>query len=92
MIDPADDRTIPLFPEALAELEKLCAGKPYRPSNATEGEYFTSQWCGECANATDDEYGCTCPIYLNSMIDNVPEWIIDPHGQPKCTAFVAEVA
>lgn len=92
MIDPADNRTIPLFPESLAELKKLCSGELYLPSNGTEGDIFVANWCVLCSNLNlnDDAFGCNCPIYLNSMIGNVPEWIIDANGQPKCTAFQEE--
>lgn len=84
---PADDRSIPLFPEALAELKQVAAGQPYRPGNGTEGDIFTATWCGQCAKSYDEEFGIRCPIYLQSLVGHVDQWIIDSRGQPKCTEF-----
>lgn len=76
-------------------------GEPYRPCNGSEGEFFMSMWCEECAR--DKEMNGTvyregreadesdwCEILGRSFRDDepLPEWVIGDDGQPKCTAFV----
>jgi hypothetical protein len=75
-------------------------GESYMPSNGTEGEFFISQWCGECArdksmNGTARREGREendedwCEILGRSFReDAIPEWIYGEDGQPKCTQFV----
>lgn len=69
----------------------------YRPSNGTEGDYFTAQWCKKCEkHYQHEEYGLSCrlQIYENSMIFDVDEdgypgeWIVGEDGLEKCTAYV----
>ena len=67
-------------------------GKPYRPSNGTEGEWFMADWCDRC---TKDNYPEKpfCPIIGASLAfdignPNYPkEWIIGPDGWGMCTAY-----
>lgn len=75
------------------------AGKPYRPSNGTEGEIFHSAWCSDCtkdAATRTGDFMNGCPIIANSMAydRNHPsypkEWVYGDDGQPKCTAFEGE--
>ncbi len=75
-------------------------GTLYMPSNGTEGEFFHSMWCEECARdkvmngeatqeqADADPEGCYCMILNQSFhSDGVPEWVYGADGQPCCTAF-----
>ena len=70
----------------------------YRPSNGTEGECFTSEWCERCSRDAafreNPDSGDGCPIVASTMIyditdDEYPiEWIEDDDGgNPRCTAF-----
>jgi len=71
------------------------AGKPYRPSNGTEGEMFMEDFCYQCAH--DEEFQRTgnngCEVLANAMIFNIngekypKEWIRDNKGYPTCTKF-----
>lgn len=73
-------------------------GKPYQPSNGTEGMGFIGCWCMECerdrAFWQDDHPEDGCPIVARSMAftpgdDEYPEeWTYDEKGEPCCTAFV----
>lgn len=75
-------------------------GERYRPSNGTEGEYFHSMWCEECARdkvmngeatqeQADADPSLYCQILNNSFAsEGVAEWVIGDDGQPKCTAFI----
>lgn len=66
------------------------AGKPYRPSNGTEGEMFYEQNCMRCTRETEDE---PCVIFGMSMFNDIgdpdypTEWKYDQDGRPQCTAF-----
>lgn len=67
------------------------AGKPFMPSNGTDGMIFCSEFCDNCIHQhpdADNERQCT-DILLKSLIGEQPkEWIYDKLGQPTCTAFV----
>ena len=66
------------------------AGKPYRPSNGTEGEVFFDKYCGSCKKNSVPE---GCKIQLRTMAFDVDEpeypreWIYDKDGYAVCTAF-----
>jgi hypothetical protein len=65
----------------------MAEGRPYRPSNGTEGHDFQSRWCGHCANDDVDE-DMLCPILGNALFGDQPaEWVYR-NRQPTCTAFV----
>lgn len=79
------------------------AGKPYRPSNGTEGEIFQEMWCQRCVRdqygydaETDSFDGESCPILMNTLMldadeEGYPtEWRYDAKGIPECTAFEPE--
>ena len=74
------------------------AGKPYRPSNGTEGHMFQSMWCEHCERdrAYREDRGDSCPILANALCfdighpDYPREWLHDVEGVPLCTAFVPE--
>ena len=75
-------------------------GKPYRPSNGSEGEMFSDRYCDDCKRdagfqETQDE-ALGCPIIAASMAFDVgdegypKEWIYGDDGQPTCTVFEAK--
>jgi len=76
---------------------KQCAGKPYQPSNGTEGMMFTSAFCDRCIH---DKYGHTgntndemCDIIASTMALDIKdehypkEWIYNEEGWPVCTKW-----
>ena len=76
------------------------AGKPYRPSNGTEGDMFMAEWCEHCEHDSrwrDDPESAGCPILCDTMIYHTrdpeypKEWIYDQEGRPSCTAFTQVV-
>lgn len=76
------------------------AGKPYRPSNGTEGLIFESLYCDKCEHdrkfreTEDGKYACK--VLCDSMICKIDEpgypkeWIYDENGNPTCTKFKPE--
>jgi hypothetical protein len=74
-------------------------GKPYRPSNATEGEWFEARFCDRCdADAPwrdTDGQADACAIHCRTMAFDVSdpnypsEWVEDESG-PRCTAYRPE--
>lgn len=74
-----------------------CAGKPYRPSNGTEGMMFHEQFCLRCVHEeylrTGEDDAKKCELLNNSMLfdpgdEAYPkEWTHDERGRPTCTAF-----
>ncbi|QDJ52843.1 hypothetical protein [Bordetella hinzii] len=94
-------RERPILPAAHAALNAERAGRPYQPSNGTEGEFFFEAWCRGCARdramrddikECDDDEGCN--LIARSMAfkpgdaEYPAEWQYDKAGQPCCTAFV----
>lgn len=82
---------------------KFAAGTPggsYMPHNGSEGEYWFSMWCEECARdkgmngeatqeQADRDPSLLCEIVGRSFChDAIPEWIYGDDGQPKCIQFV----
>lgn len=69
--------------------------KSYRPSNGTEGMWFTDEYCMNCINCDPDPEGeKQCEILMRSMMYSVKdpeypkEWIYDENDEPKCTSHV----
>lgn len=72
-------------------------GETYRPSNGTEGMYFTSRFCDRCAHEkwshTQQNGDKQCDILSRSMMcdlkdENYPkEWQYDKEDKPTCTMF-----
>lgn len=74
----------------------------YRPSNGTEGAWFESDWCQNCArehenHGDDGVVGPGCPVYMSTMAGiyaypdpGPPEWEAQ-YGRPgleaRCTLF-----
>jgi len=73
-----------------AEICKANAGKPYRPSNGSEGEIFFSTYWAACTKSKRSD---PCEIEGAAMFyqigdeDYPKQWIYGRDGQPKCTAF-----
>lgn len=66
------------------------AGKPYRPSNGTEGDYFEAAWCSDCAKQVED----ACPIFMAMLFYRAdePEYPSEvkygSDGHPVCLGHV----
>lgn len=66
------------------------AGKPYRPSNGSEGMMFAEQFCGRCKKSNGGE---PCSIFDFAFWNDIgdegypQEWVHDANGEPACTAF-----
>lgn len=74
-----------------------CAGEPFRPSNGTEGMFFTSAFCENCIHEkwihTQNDDDKKCGILSDSMIFDLKDeeypkqWVFDAEGWPVCTAW-----
>lgn len=69
--------------------------KPYRPSNGSEGEWFTDKFCMNCINCDPNPSGPKqCEILFRSLFYDIgdekypTEWIYGEDGKPTCTAHV----
>lgn len=69
--------------------------KPYRPSNGTEGTWFTEKYCMNCINCDPNPEGKKqCNILMRSFCYGIndkeypKEWIYDYNDKPSCTAWV----
>lgn len=86
-------------PDDAAKFFASQAGKPYRPSNGSEGEIFYAAWCSDCAadeGFRNDPDRCdSCPIVANALCFDIAdpeypkEWVYGADGQPMCKAFRA---
>ncbi|BAS55304.1 hypothetical protein NIES2135_54180 [Leptolyngbya boryana NIES-2135] len=65
-----------------AGLTDIPNGKPYRPSNGTEGEIFMRRWCERCEKDVNED----CSILAQSMLGEVDEWQYWG-DKPLCTAW-----
>lgn len=73
-------------------------GSSYRPSNGTEGMFFTGKFCDNCIHEKFSHTGnmgdLCCDILSNTMCfdqsdpEYPKEWIYDENGKPTCTAHV----
>lgn len=74
------------------------AGKPYTPSNGTEGRMFESKFCLRCRRddwfreTATKEYGeqgdHDCKIWHGALMgEQQVQWTHDWQGCPTCTAF-----
>ena len=81
---------------------RSAAGKPYRPSNGTEGVLFYGAWCTDCVHERavreTGDYGVGCPIYGRALYvcdTSDPaypaEWIYGEDGQPTCAGFEEDI-
>jgi hypothetical protein len=86
-----------IYPDDLADVMKDRVGKPYRPSNGTEGMFFDDAYCSHCkrdAKWREDENSADpCPLLSNAFAYDIDElgypaeWQYGADGQPTCTAF-----
>lgn len=84
-------------PEDAEKFFAKSAGKPYRPSNGSEGDLFQGLWCAGCqrdaAFRNDPDNNDGCAIVANTMAydredsEYPREWQYSSRGQPICTAF-----
>ena len=92
------DRGIYVDKHAKLNIAGGYAGKPYRPSNESEGEIFYGRYCADCKRDAEfqkepfgDAPGCqiiALTMALDTTDDGYPkEWIYGDDGQPTCTAF-----
>ena len=63
---------------------RLKSGKPYKPSNGTEGDLFIGVMCFGCAR--DTEEGCSIVLHMMAG-EQRKEWVIGDDGQPTCTGY-----
>ena len=69
---------------------KSLAGKPYQPSNGTEGMMFFEKFCDHCIFESEAN---PCPLIGTSMAyvpgdkEYPTEWTHDDEGRPICTKF-----
>jgi hypothetical protein len=72
--------------------------KPYRPSNGTEGENFTTKFCEKCCNSgidpEDAEGFITCRIHYKTLCFDADDtrypkqWVEEDDGKnPQCLQF-----
>lgn len=90
---------IKTLPDDWAALCVEYAGKPYKPSNGTEGMVFIENWCRHCARDKAMREGepieeCDdrelCPIIARSFSGEATEWVYGTDGQPRCTEYVEQ--
>lgn len=72
-------------------------GSSYRPSNGTEGMYFTEKFCENCIHEkfmhSQQAGDACCEIFSATLIydqrdkEYPKEWVYDAEGKPTCTAF-----
>lgn len=72
-------------------------GKPYCPSNGTEGEGFLEHYCANCFHddysRTGNEGERSCDIILRAMVFGIKdpeypkEWVFAENNVPTCTKF-----
>ena len=84
-------------PEDAKRYFSRSAGKPYQPSNGSEGEIFQRLWCGRCSKDPGFEAICAgaegCAILADTMClsprdpEYPREWQYSTTGQPLCRAF-----
>lgn len=73
-------------------------GKPYQPSNGSEGCWFTGKFCEQCIHEkyshTMNDNDKSCDILPRTMCFSIndpeypKEWIYDAENKPTCTAWV----
>ena len=77
-----------MWPQSSAEMMKKHAGKPWRPSNGTEGMIFMDNVCAACRIGAGN-----CIIIPEIMAhsldsENYPDaWYIGECGYPQCKSY-----
>lgn len=73
-------------------------GKPWQPSNSTDGHSFLLNWCTYCARDKAMREGAAldecddnelCEIVAASFRGEAVEWRKMPDGETRCIAFVS---
>lgn len=97
------NKTVGIYPQGWADMCVEKAGKPYRPCNGTEGDYFMGNWCANCERdygmsrglpleECDEDQVCDIIARTFGLHEDDPkyptEWQFGKDGQPCCTAFV----
>lgn len=77
-----------IYPKDLADQLKNEAGKPYRPSNGTEGDIFEHAYCIDCELYPVCEIPDATMFYDEDDPEYPVQWQYGTDGQPTCTAFV----
>ena len=78
-----------MTPKILYQFKEY-AGKPFMPSNGTEGMIFYEAFCDNCIfNHPDPDNEKQCDdVLMISMIGEQPkEWIFNSEGYPTCTKW-----
>ena len=80
-----------MFPKTLYQFPQS-AGKPFKPSNGTEGEIWMEKFCYQCIHERwshhQNEDGGKCEILTNGLIGEQPkEWMFSENGWPVCTEW-----
>ncbi len=71
---------------------KKYEGKPYMPSNGTEGMMFTDEYCDNCKfQHPDISKTPQCnDILLKALLgEQLDEWVYNSLGHPTCTKFIS---
>lgn len=80
-----------IYPTDAAERLRTQAGKPYRPSNGSEGDYFMAAWCAGCRRRGGEANACRILVMSMGLGITDPEypreWAYGSDGQPECAAF-----
>ncbi len=63
------------------------AGKPYRPSNGTEGDIFMEMYCDRCAKREYCVIPCVSMAFEKDDPEYPKEWLFGSDGVPICTAI-----
>ena len=63
------------------------AGKPFRPSNGTQGEIFQYDFCDRCTKDRGCQIRMAAMCHKETEPEYPKEWIYNEHGQPTCTAY-----
>lgn len=70
------------------------AGKPYMPSNGTEGDWFHCTFCHNCIHEkfthTQDFADKQCEVFNRGFLsapDPIKEWVYNDEGKPSCTEY-----
>lgn len=80
-----------IYPDGAYEAK---AGKPYRPSNGTEGDLFVNAWCTDCYRFDAEDGPLDCPVFEGMFCHEIgeegyPEELVwADNGQPLCKAFI----
>lgn len=87
-----------MTPKVLYQFRQ-CAGRPFRPSNGTEGDIFMDSFCFNCIHErwthrqNEDRDEDKCEIMSRSLLydandDRYPkEWVYNEEGWPVCAKW-----